>query len=209
MIGRGKRWWVIACMLVLAGCAPKAVVTPTTSETTFVYHDDPRLQKVWLAEGFNFRDYRMFLVEEPRITAPNVHPDGVENLAWARGVLRDEILAALRAKPVFATVAMAKPIPPDTPALRLETAIIEYEKGGGGARFFAGIYGAGQPVIRVRGRVLDGARLMFAFEARRSGESVTARMFGGYRSDRSIQEEDIRDLAEDLVEFMRTNGRPR
>jgi hypothetical protein len=203
------RWLVTACVLglVLAGCASKVPVAPTSEK--FVYHDDPYLQKVWMAEGFRFQDYQMFLVDEPRINVPNVHPDGLENLAWARGVLRDEILAALRAKGLFATIAMAKPIPPDAPALRLEMTIVEYEKGGGGARFFAGFSGAGQPVIRVRGRVLDGARLLFAFEARRSGESAVSRVFGGYRSDRAIQEEDIRDLAADLADYMRHNGPPR
>jgi hypothetical protein len=34
-------------------------------------------------------------------------------------------------------------------------------------------------------------------------------MFGGYRSDKAIQEEDIRDLAVDLVDFMAHNGAPR
>lgn len=202
---RMRRWLAVpALVLVLAGCA-STPPDPPTSEG-FVYRDDPRLQKVWRAEGFRFQGYPMFLVEEPRTAVANVHPDGVENLAWARVLLRDELLAALRAKKLFPGVAMATPIPPEGRSLRLETMIIEYEKGGGGARFFGGLYGAGQPVIRVRGRVMDGARLVFAFEARRSGETVKARLLGGYRSDKAIQEEDIRDLAEDLVEYMRRNG---
>jgi hypothetical protein len=61
----------------------------------------------------------------------------------------------------------------------------------------------------VRGRVTDGDRLVFAFEARRSGDSGLARVFGGYRSDKVIQEEDIRDLAQDLADYMLRNGRPR
>ena len=131
---------VVACVLALAACASTVPVASTGEG--FAYHDDPHLQKVWLADRFRFQDYQMFLLEEPRTAVANVHPDGVDNLAWARGVLRDEILAALRAKKLFPAVAMATPIPPETRSLRLETTIIEYEKGGGGARFFAGVYGA-------------------------------------------------------------------
>ncbi len=195
-------------MLALGGCVGTAPVTPAADG--IMYRDDPHLQKVWLADGFKFQGYQVVLVQETRTDVPNVNPDGVENLAWARGVLRDEIVTALRGKGLFPTVAVGTAeIRPGTRALRLENTIVEYEKGGGGARFFAGLYGAGQPVIRVRGRVMDGDRLVFAFEARRSGDTGLSRMFGGYRSDKAIQEEDIRDLAVDLVDFMVHNGAPR
>jgi hypothetical protein len=62
-------------------------------------------------------------------------------------------------------------------------------------------------VIGVRGRVTDGDRQVFLFEARRSGDSGTARLFGGYRSDKAIQEEDIRDLAQDLADFIVRDGK--
>ena len=169
---REHRWPVVAAlMLALGGCAATAPVAPAVDGIT--YRDDPNLQKVWLADGFRFQGYQVFLVQETR-DVPNVNPDGA-----------------------------------GTRTLRLENTIVEYEKGGGGARFFAGLYGAGQPVIRVRGRVMDGDRLVFAFEARRSGDTGLSRMFGGYRSDKAIQEEDIRDLAVDLVDFMAHNGAPR
>lgn len=205
---RRDSWMMIVPMLALAlgGCASAA---PSTAGSDGVaYRDDQDLQRVWLAEGFTFQGYEIFHVQETRTDAPRVSPDGVENLKWATGVLRDEIVTALRAKGLFPTVvAGAVDIKPGTRGLRLENTIIEYEKGGGGARFFAGLYGAGQPVIRVRGRVTDGDRLVFAFEARRSGDSGTARVFGGYRSDKAIQEEDIRDLAQDLADFMVRNGK--
>ena len=44
-----------------------------------------------------------------------------------------------------------------------------HEKGGGAARYWAGLYGAGQPVVKVRGLVYDGDKLVFVSEARRSG----------------------------------------
>ena len=189
--------------LALAGCAAAA---PPPGDG-IVYRDDPHLQKVWIADGIAFRDYDILLVQETRAEVAKLNPDGVDSLAWARGVLRDEIVTALRAKRVFpsvvAEVAEAKP---GARVLRLQNTIVEYEKGGGGARFFAGLYGAGQPVIRVRGRATDGERLVFAFDARRSGDSGLSRMFGGYRSDKAIQEEDIRDLAVDLADFIARSG---
>lgn len=51
--------------------------------------------------------------------------------------------------------------------------------------------------------------MVFAFEARRSSDSELARLFGGYGSDRTIQEEDSRDLAQDLTDVIMRNGQPR
>jgi hypothetical protein len=200
---RRDRWLLIVVLAgVLGGCTTAAPTASTPPPSDGVaYRDDHDLQRVWLADGFAFQGSDAFRVEETRADVPNVNPDGVENLAWARGVLRDEIVTALRAK------GLGADIKPGIRVLRLENTIIEYEKGGGGARFFAGLYGAGQPVIRVRGRVTDGDRPVFAFEARRSGDSGLSRMFGGYRSDKAIQEEDIRDLAQDLAEFIARNAR--
>ena len=201
---------VVVLILALTGCAPATAPSPTASAPDGItYRDDPDLQRVWLADGVVLRSYEALHLEEPRAEVAKLNPDGVESLAWARTFLRDEIATALRTKGVFPVVTVATAdLKPGMRVLRLDTTIIEYEKGGGGARFFAGLYGAGQPVIRVRGRVTDGDRQVFAFEARRSGDSALARMFGGYRSDRAIQEEDIRDLAQDLADFILRNGKP-
>jgi hypothetical protein len=143
-------------MLTLAGCATSNPPAPQPGAGTF--HRDPDLQWVWVADGFSFRGYGALHIEEPIAQVAKLDPDGVENLAWARGVLRDEMAAALRAKSTFHTVTTGQV--PSAPApgktLRLQTTILEYEKGGGGARFWAGRFGAGQPVIRVQGRVMDG-----------------------------------------------------
>jgi hypothetical protein len=202
-------------MIAMTGCAsattPASTPAPTsTDRDTTPYRADAHLQKVWLAEGFSIQRHQSLLVLEPRTDVAKLNPDGVENLRWARGLLRDEVVKALRAKRVVPAVALTPgEVAAGTRPLRLETTIIEYEKGGGGARFFAGAYGAGQPVIRVRGRVIDGDRPVFAFDARRSGDSGLSRAFGGYRGDRAIQEEDIRDLASDLAEFLIRNGAAR
>ena len=193
-------------LIAIAGCATTAPTAPVADG--LAYRDDPHLQRVWVAEGFTFKGYEVFVVADTRTAVANVNPDGVENLKWATHLLRDEIVTAARATGLFATVtASAGNARPGARILRLENTIVEYEKGGGGARFFAGLYGAGQPVIRVRGRMSEGDRPVFAFEARRSGDKGLSRVFGGYRSDKAIQEEDIRDLAEDLVDFMARDGK--
>ncbi len=196
---------VAVVAVMLTACATAAPPPPADG---IAYREDPHLQRVWVAEGFTFKGYDAIVVGETRTETPNVNPDGIQNLQWATGVLRDEIVKALRAKGPFATVVTS---PADVAAgarvLRLDNTIIEYEKGGGGARFWAGLYGAGQPVIRVRGRVSEDTRTVFAYEARRSGDSALARVFGGYRSDKAIQEEDIRDLAEDLADFVANNAK--
>ena len=206
-IDRRRVGLVVAMLLcVMAGCATTAPPTPRSDGIT--YREHPHLQQIWLADAFTFKGYDGIVVGETRSEAPNVNPDGLENLKWATGVLREEIVRALREKNAFAAVATGPAeITPGARVLRLDNTIVEYEKGGGGARFFAGLYGAGQPVLRVRGRLLDGDRLVFAYEARRSGDSALARMFGGYRSDKAIQEEDIRDLARDLADFIVENTR--
>ena len=198
---------LLVVVTLLTACAGPSTLAPQRDGVA--YREDPHLQRVWLIDGVSFQSYDVVLIGETRSQAVNVNPDGLENLAWARDVLRNEVAAALRDKNAFPTVVLNEAdVRPAARGLRLENTIIEYEKGGGGARFFAGLYGAGQPVIRVRGRMTDGDRLIFAFEARRSGDSGLARMFGGYRSDKAIQEEDLRDLAQDLADFIIRNGRP-
>jgi hypothetical protein len=174
------------------------------------YRSDEKLQKVWVAEGFDFTGFNALYVIEPVADVAKLNPDGVANLEWARGVLRDELVQALRAKNAFATVATTEgDIPAGSRVLQLESTVIEYEKGGGGARFFAGLYGAGQPVIAVRGRMKDGDRPLFVFESRRSGVGGKSRWLGGYMSDKDVQTNDIRDLATAVADFVARQGKSR
>lgn len=203
-----RRLGVFIFVVALLGCAGPSTLVP--ERDTIAYRDDPDLQRVWMADGLTFRVYDAIIVTETQSQAVSVNPDGQENLVWARALLREEIMKVFRTKNIFSAVATSEAdLKPGARVLRLDNTIVEYEKGGGGARFFAGLYGAGQPVIRVRGRMTDGGRMIFAFEARRSGDSGLARMFGGYRSDKAIQEEDIRDLAQDLADFIIRDGQPR
>jgi len=195
-------------VITLAGCATRHSPAPRAGES---FHPDQDLQWVWVADGLSFRRYEAVHVEDPVAQVAKLDPDGVQNLAWARGVLGEEMAAALRAMNTFhvVTTGSLSSGPAVGRTLRLQTTIIEYEKGGGGARFWAGRWGAGQPVIRVRGRVMDGDRVVCSFDTRQSGETFLARHFGGYRTDKAIQEEDIKDLAKRLAKFVARDGVPR
>jgi hypothetical protein len=211
MGGRIARGLAVTGLLLATGCAsaPESAA-PAAAPGGVTYRADVDLQKVWLADGFDFTGFDTLYIAATRAEVDKVHSDGAENLEWARGLLPDELAGAIRGRSVFPSVVTREAdIRPGGPVLRLETAIVEYEKGGGGARWFAGLYGAGQPVIRVRGRLSAEDRPVFLFESRRSGDSGGARWLGGYRSDKEIQQEDIRDLAGDLAEFMVRKGKSR
>jgi hypothetical protein len=186
------------------GAAP-AAATPTPAAGGVTYREDQPLGgRGWAAPGLDANAYDTLYLAPVVAQVAKLNPDGVENLEWAKGVLRDEVAAALRASSLFAAVVTSEAeIKPGSRTLRFEHTIVEYEKGGGGARFFAGLYGAGQPVLEVQGRLTgEGAgQPLFLYEARRSGDSGTSRLFGGYRSDKDIQL-DIKDLARDLADYM-------
>lgn len=198
---------VLLTVALAAGCA-SSPETPSpqaagTAPAGVALRDEETLGQVWLEQGFDFTGYGTLYIADTRADVPTLNPDGVENLEWARGVLRTELAAAIEAKKVFAAVVTREAdIPPGGKVLRLENTVIEYEKGGGAARYFAGLYGAGQPVIKVRGRLTDAGRALFVFEARRSGVGGRARWLGGVMSDREIQTNDIQDLAKALAEFI-------
>ncbi|MBI4013620.1 MAG: DUF4410 domain-containing protein [Candidatus Rokubacteria bacterium] len=210
MFRRTTHLLLLLALAAVAGCAsaPSSSSQSPAAPGGVTYRDDERLQKVWLADGFQFRGYDTLYLAETAADVPKLNPDGVESLTWARAVVRDELAAALEARGLFASVVTKEAdVKPGSKVLRLESTIIDYEKGGGGARWFAGLYGAGQPVVKVRGRMTDGGRAVFLFETRRSGESGKARWLGGYLSDRDIQTEDIRDLGKALAEFIAQRSR--
>jgi hypothetical protein len=169
------------------------------------YREDKEFKgQVWIAEGFDFKGYDTLYLAPVTAEVPKLNPDGAENLEWAKGVVRDQLATAIQATNLFPAVATTEAeIKLGGRTLRFEHTIIEYEKGGGGARYFAGLYGPGQPVIKVRGRIVSALdQPLFLYEARRSGEGGGARWFGAYKSDKDIQQNDIADLAKRLADLM-------
>jgi len=157
------------------------------------YREDKDVQKVWLADGFAFTGYDTLYIADTQSVVSDLNADEVQLIAWAKDFLRDELAAAIQGKQVLgAVVTKESDIKPDGKTLRLENT----------ARYWAGLYGAGQPVIKVRGRMTDGEAPLFLFEIRRSGVGAGAKWLGGYKSDRDIQANDIRDLAKGMAEFI-------
>jgi hypothetical protein len=203
---------LLASMALLMGCASTSTTETASSKVPplpagITLREDKDIQGVWLSDGFDFRGYETLYIANP-VFAAIERPNEVQMRAMAMRVLPEELANHIRNTKLFATVTTnADDVTPGTKSLRVENTIVEYEKGGGGARYWAGIYGGGQPVIKVRGHILDGEKLMCVYELRRSGESGVARVFGAFQSDEEIQRNDIRDLASDLVDFFKRTAK--
>jgi hypothetical protein len=137
------------------------------------------------------------------LSTAKYHADEAKLHDWAKQTLRTEFSSFFTRKGIFANIVTSESeIKPGAKVLKMENTITEYSKGGGGARAFVGIYGGGQPVLRVVGKMTDGDKSEFTFEARRSGASAGGRLAGGSMKDEDIQIEDIRSMSLDLSDFM-------
>ena len=198
----------IMLLVLSSGCAStnpaearQPQIVPLPAGVTL--HKDRDIQGVWLAPGFDFKGYDLLYVGNTAFNA--VERSGEKEMrSLAISYVQTQEVEAIRASGLFKIVTMnTNDIVAGGRALKLDNTIIEYEKGGGGARYWAGLYGAGQPVVKVRGLMYDGDRLVFFYEAKRSGDSGSTRMFGGFMSDQEIQRNDINDLSVDLAGFMK------
>jgi hypothetical protein len=165
-------------------------------------YKSPHLERVWVADGFNFNGYDTVYLAPTLSTAKfnkdeqRLHDLAGENLAL-------ELSRLFTSRKLFPNVVTRDTdLKSGVPMLKLENTIVEYAKGGGAARYFAGLYGGGQPVLRVQGKMTDGNRTLLSFEARRSGVSAGARLGGAMMKDEDIQLEDIRSMALDLTDFI-------
>lgn len=164
---------------------------------------EPHMDKCWLADGFRFTGYDTLYIA-PTLSTAKLHNDQEQQpQELAKQNLCLELQRVLANRGIFPSIVLSEPdIKPGARVLRLQNTIIEYAKGGGAARYFAGLYGAGQPVLRVQGKLTDGDKSVFEFEARRSGVSGGSRMFGAYMKDTDIQTQDIQSMTLDLADFM-------
>ena len=163
---------------------------------------EPHMNTCWIADGSTFNGYDVLYIA-PTLSTAKFHDDEVTPHELAKQNLVIEFQRELGSRGIFAKIVTAESeIPPGAHVLKVENTIVEYRKGGGGARYWAGLYGAGQPVLRVQGKMTDGDKTVFTYEARRSGTSGGSRVFGGYMKDEDIQLEDIRSMTLDLSDFM-------
>jgi hypothetical protein len=164
---------------------------------------EPHMEKCWIASGFDFNHYDALYIA-PTLSTAKLHNAEEENPhQLAKENLVIELERSLRTRNLFPAIATRESdLKPGAHVLKMENTITEYAKGGGGARFWAGLYGAGQPVLRIAGKITDGDKVVFTYELRRSGVSAGARLGGVYMTDVDIQLEDIRSMTLDLTDFM-------
>ncbi|HET7625869.1 MAG TPA: hypothetical protein VFM25_11450 [Verrucomicrobiae bacterium] len=163
---------------------------------------EPHMNNCWIATNFNFNGYDTLYIA-PTLSTATFHDDEARPHELAKENLVIELNRELGSKNIFPKIVTDdSQIPPGAHALKLENTIVEYSKGGGAARYWVGLYGGGQPVLRVRGKMTDGDQTVFTYEARRSGVSAGARTIGAFMKDEDIQLEDIRSMSLDLSDFM-------
>ncbi len=173
-------------------------------------YNNPHMEKgkCWIVEGFNFSAFDTLYLAP--VTSTAKFPDKPEDTmvhTLAKERLLQEMVSKISQKKLFANVVTQESdIKPGAKVLRLEQTITEFSKGGGAARYWVGLYGGGQPILRVQGKAIASDKSVFSYEMRRSGISGGARMVGAFMKDEDIQLEDIRSLVLDLTDFMAAVG---
>lgn len=176
--------------------------SPSSGGTSY---RDPHLEKCWVADGFDFTGIDTIYIAPTLSTAKynDKNPEDSRVHALARESLVRELARMIELRKLCANIVTRESdLKPGIKTLKLENTITEFAKGGGAARYFVGLYGGGQPVLRVQGKLTDGDKTLFTFDARRSGVSAGARVGGVFMKDEDIQIEDIRSLVLDLTDFM-------
>jgi len=166
-------------------------------------HKDQNIQGVWLADGFNFKGYQTLYLT-PIVFAGIERTNEVDARAMSMQELPEQLVDNLRDTKLFAAVTTkSEDVKSGAKTLKLDNTIIEYSKGSGAARYFSGHFGGGQPVIKVRGQIFDGDKLVCVYEIKRSGVLHAGRIEGAALSDEDLQRADIHALARDLAYFFR------
>src|SRR5439155_15065860 len=138
-----------------------------------VNYKNPHMEKCWLADGFDFNGYDTLYIAPTESTAKFNPKDEGPPLEMAKQNLAGELKAYLSTNGMFSNlVTQEADIKPGARVLKMQNTIVEYSKGGGAARYFAGLYGGGQPSLRVQGKASEGDKVLFTYEARRSGVSA-------------------------------------
>ena len=172
--------------------------TPAEGGRTF---KNPHLDKCWVAGGFTFNGYDTLFIAPISVTA-EVKDDERERLQLATQQIPAKLTQFLTPKGMFTNIVTRdSDIKPGARTLRFENTITDYSKGSRAARVYS-LYGAGQPMLRVEGRLLEGDKPLFTYEARRSGTSAGSRVGGLFMSGDNIQDEDVHSMMLDLTDFM-------
>ncbi len=171
--------------------------TPSDGGWTFT---EPHMDKCWIASGFDFQGYDTLLIMPTLSTVQPQTPEEGYDLESEKKILADDLGWFFRERGIVTNVVTSEEqVPPGARVLKLQNTITDFKRGSVSGRYWAGLFGGGQPTLRVAGIMTDGGKPVFTFEARRSGVSADARML--VVSDEQVQREDVRSMTLDISDF--------
>jgi hypothetical protein len=186
----------------IAGCSstPKSAVAPGPEGV--VYRKSDRLQKVFVAEGFDFAGYDTLLVL-PTLVDPSVKPKDDkerERLELLQRSLPAQFAALLASRSVVPHVVNSRDgLQPGSRVLELQLSVLQFSRGSSTERWVVG-FGAGMPYVYLRGKIspLGESTPLLMFEEDERGDWLGT----GFESNRDIQAAAGLELADDAVSFM-------
>lgn len=190
------RWFGTFTLLALGLTA-----VPAGAADSIEFQRVEKIDKIWLAEGFAFKDYGVLLVTA--LNAEGIQPKDekeADRLNLLKRGYADDMARGLER---FAGFPKATAREADVPAgqkkLVLDTQLLEFSRGSSAARYGLG-FGAGMPYIKIRGTFHEGdpAQPLAIFEMDEKGDW----MGGGFTSNESLQEKASSELGKDLGRFI-------
>lgn len=185
---------------VLAGCSSVPNQTGTGSDAV-TYRRTDKLDKVWVAEGFDFSGYEVMLITA--VKADGIKPKDVkeeERLEMIRSTLARDLANSVEHKRIVPAVTIKEAdLNTASKALKLENTIVEFTRGSSAARYLVG-FGAGMPRLRVHGQVTDAAtgKRLLEYDIDETADWFAS----GYASSATLQSHAGAELADDVTEFM-------
>lgn len=188
---------VLIAVTIVAGCAsaPKE-----NSSGGMTYRRTDKLEKVWIADGFDFSGYDAILLRPVHTTITPKDDRERERLEMVRHTLTKDFANTIEFKQIVPTfITKEADLKTNSHALKLENEITEFSAGSMAARVMVGM-GAGTPRLRVRGQLADLAtgQPLIIYEL-----DETAPIFGAqWASSRTLQTTAATELAEDVADFL-------
>ena len=190
----------VAAVVTLFSACSSTPATPQKNDG-ITYRRTDKLDRVWLAEGFDFAGYDAALVPATRVDGVKPKDDlETERLESMQSALGRELANALEGRRIFAAVLTKEAdIKEGSKVLRIDNTIIDFTRGSSTARYMVG-FGAGMPRVRVRGTITaqGDAKPLCVFEIQRAGD-----WFGsGFTSSKTLQTQAAIELADDAAAFI-------
>jgi hypothetical protein len=192
---------ILAAVIILPGCgsAPKEKPSQSASAGGITYKRTDSIDKVWIAEGFDFGGYDTLVVEPVAAGAVKPKDDKEkERLEMARQSLQRDLKGGIEFAAIVPKVADAASGGVTNKVLRLESEILEFSRGSTAVRIGIG-FGAGAPYLKLRGTVKDGAsgNSLVIYELDETGD-----WFDGISSSQTLQRSAGTEMVDDIMKLL-------